>query len=407
MTSASSESIAGTEPAGETKAKPKAKKAYVVLALVVVAAAAIYLVVQMLTRGRENTDDAQVEADVVPIAARVGGAVLKVHAQDNQLVKKGELLLEIDPRDLTVKVSERQAELEAAKAQEAAAEAQMRVAEATTKGGLTAARAQLSGTATSVGSADAQIASARATVARAEAEATRAENDLARAESLRKDEAIPVAQLDTARANAAAARAAVAQARAQLSMSEEARRTAETRVSEARGHLEATQPVDAQLAIARANADLAHARRQSAESALEEAKLQLSYARIEAPADGVLSKLAVREGQLLQPGQQLVAVVPSATYVIANYKETQVGDMKKGQRVHVKVDAYPGRTFEGLVESTSPGTGARFSLLPPDNASGNFVKVVQRVPVKISWISLPTDVHLAAGMSCDVTVDTR
>ena len=407
MTTASPESVATPGAEREPKAKPKSKKAYMILAFVVAGAAALYGIVTLLTRGRENTDDAQVEADVVPISARVGGTVLKVLAQDNQVVKKGDVIIEIDPRDLSVKVAERQAELEAAKAQEQSAEAQVRVAEATTKGGLTAARAQLSGTTTSVGSAGAQVESARAAVTRAEAEATRAENDLARAESLRKDEAIPIAQLDTARANAAAARAAVAQARAQLSMAEETRRTAETRVSEARGHLEATEPVDAQLAIARANSDLAHARRQSAESALEEAKLNLSYTHIVAPTDGVLSKLAVREGQLLQPGQQMVALVPSGTYVIANFKETQVGDMKKGQRAHVKVDAYPGRSFEGMVESTSPGTGARFSLLPPDNASGNFVKVVQRVPVKIAWSNLPPDVHMAAGMSADVTVYTK
>ena len=109
----------------------------------------------------------------------------------------------------------------------------------------------------------------------------------------------------------------------------------------------------------------------------------------------------------MQAGQQVVSVVPSATYVVANFKETQVGTMRVGQRAEIRVDAYPGRTFEGKVDSTSPGTGARFSLLPPDNASGNFVKVVQRVPVKIAWVNVPADAKLAAGMSADVTVFTR
>jgi membrane fusion protein (multidrug efflux system) len=190
-------------------------------------------------------------------------------------------------------------------------------------------------------------------------------------------------------------------------VAEEARRTAQTRVSEAQGRVEQSAPVDAQLAAARANADLAHARVVSAEATLDEARLQLEHTRIVAPSDGTLSKLAAREGQLVQLGQQLVAVVPTATYVTANFKETQVGEMRRGQRAVIEIDAFPGRKLEGTVESTSPGTGARFSLLPPDNASGNFVKVVQRVPVKIAWSNLPSDVHVAAGMSCDVTVQTR
>jgi membrane fusion protein (multidrug efflux system) len=230
---------------------------------------------------------------------------------------------------------------------------------------------------------------------------------MGRADSLRKDEAIPQAQVDTARSNAQAAHAAVAQAQAQLAAAEDVRRTAQTHIAEAEGRVEQSAPVDAQFAVARANADLAHARSAAADAALALAKLELSYTRIEAPTAGMLSRLAVREGQLLQPAQQVVVVVPSATYVIANFKETQVGRMRPGQRAEVSVDAFPGRTFTGKVESTSPGTGARFSLLPPDNASGNFVKVVQRVPVKVTWVDVPADVTLAAGLSVDVTVFTR
>ncbi|MDP9152446.1 MAG: efflux RND transporter periplasmic adaptor subunit, partial [Myxococcota bacterium] len=137
------------------------------------------------------------------------------------------------------------------------------------------------------------------------------------------------------------------------------------------------------------------------------AELQLSYTRIAAPADGALSRLALHEGQLVQPGQQVVLLVPDATYVVANFKETQIGAMRPGQRAELALDAFPGRTFEGKVESWSPGTGARFSLLPPDNAAGNFVKVVQRVPVKIAWQEVPPDVRLTAGLSAEVTVFTR
>jgi membrane fusion protein, multidrug efflux system len=382
-------------------------KPYLILGAVVAVALVGYSAVSWLSRGKESTDDAQVDADVVAVSARVGGAVLKLHVTDNQQVHKGDLLVEIDPADLTAKEKQAQAELAAARAEAAAADAQVRIVVATSKGGLSAAQAQLSGTATSVASAGAQIEAAKAAVAHSQAEAARADTDLARAEALRKDEAVPQAQVDTARANAQAAHAAVAQATAQLASSEDMRRTAQTQIAEAKGRVEQSAPVDALLAVAQANADLAHARADAADASLAQTRLQLSYTRIEAPADGLLSRLAVHEGQLVQAGQQVVGIVPNTTYVVANFKETQVGNMRAGQRAEIAVDALPGRSFEGKVESTSPGTGARFSLLPADNASGNFVKVVQRLPVKIAWVNVPSDVKLAAGLSVDVTVLTQ
>jgi len=389
-------------PARRSRAKP-----YLVLAGVLALAAGVYALFAWMTRGRENTDDAQVEADVVTVSSRVAGSVLKVHVADNQLVRKGDLLVEIDPADLSAQKKQAEAELAAARAQADGADAQVRIVEATSRGGLSAARAQLSGSTQSVEGAGAQIEVAKAALARARAEAGRAETDFARAQTLRKDQAISQAELDTATTNAESARAAVALAQAQLAAATDMKRTAQTQIAEAQGRVEQSAPVDALLAVARANAQLAHARAEAAEAALALARSQLSYARVEAPTDGVLSRLAVRDGQLVQTGQQVVVVVPDRTYVLANFKETQVGPMRSGQKVDISVDAYPGRTFEGRVESTSPGTGARFSMLPPDNASGNFVKVVQRVPVKIAWVNVPPDVRLAAGMSADVTVSTR
>lgn len=391
-----------TAPAAKSRARP-----YLVLGAVVVLGLLVYGSVVWMTYGQENTDDAQVDADVVAVSARVGGTVLKVFVTDNQAVKKGAVLAEIDPADLAAKEKQAEAELAAARAQAQASDAQVAIVSATSKGGLSAAWAQLSGSTTSVARADADIASARAAVVRAKAQESLAETDLARAESLLKDQAIPKAQVDTARSNAAAANAAVAQAEAQFAAAEDMKRTAQTRITESQAHVEQSTPVDAQLAAAHANADLAHARAVAAEAALQLAKLQLSYTHIEAPTDGTVSRLAVHEGQLMQAGQQVVAVVPNTTYVVANFKETQVGSMQRGQLARISVDAYPGRTFDGRVESTSPGTGARFSLLPADNASGNFVKVVQRVPVKIVWENVPPDVKLAAGLSVNVTVITR
>jgi membrane fusion protein (multidrug efflux system) len=388
-------------------AKKSNARPYLILGVVLAVGLGGYVGFRALTAGKENTDDAQVDADVVPVAARVGGAVLKVAVADNQTVKKGDLLIDIDPRDLQAKVDQDEADVAAAKAQAAAADAQLDIVAATSKGGLSAARAALSGSSASVLSAGAQIDAAKAQVSRAEADAQRTQTDLARYEALRKDDAVPQATVDTARSANAAAQAALAQARANLQMQQEMKATAQTRVSESAARVEQSAPVDAQLTNAKAQAALAHARQASAEATLEIAKLQLSYAHIVAPADGVLSKIAVREGQLIQPGQQLVQVVPNATYIIANYKETQVGEMKLGQHVDIEVDAFPGRKLEGTVVSTSPATGSRFSLLPPDNASGNFVKVVQRVPVKIAWTNLPNDLHPSAGMSADVTVHTK
>ena len=392
----------------EAPAKKKSStRPYLILCAVIAIGIVGYLVFTAITRGKENTDDAQVDADVVPIAVRVGGQVMKVAVVDNQVVKKGDLLVEIDPRDLQAKSKQAEAELAAAKAQAQAADAQVAIVSSSAKGGLSAAKAALSGSAASVGGADAQIASAKANITKAQAEASRADLDLKRAEALRKDDAIPQAQLDTQRTNRDSANAALAAAQAQLQMYNEQKINAQTRVSESAARVEQSTPVDAQLDTAKANADLAHARVASAEAQLSFAQLQLSYTRIEAAADGVLSRIAVREGQLLQPGQQVVALVPTTTYIVANFKETQLGQMKAGQKVKIDIDAYPGRDLEGVVASTAPGTGARFSLLPPDNASGNFVKVVQRVPVKITWTNLPQDLHPSAGMSADVTVTTR
>jgi membrane fusion protein (multidrug efflux system) len=183
-----------------------------------------------------------------------------------------------------------------------------------------------------------------------------------------------------------------------------ARQAASAHVGEAHGQLEQRAPVDTQVAIARAAADVAHAHVTSAEAAVALAELTVGYTRVTAVRDGIVSRLAVREGQLVQPTQTLAMLVPTETYLVANFKETQIGRMHPGDRVDVHVDAFPGVVLQGRVESLSSGTGSRFSLLPPDNASGNFVRVVQRVPVRIAWSSLPSEVELRPGLSADVVV---
>jgi membrane fusion protein (multidrug efflux system) len=358
------------------------------------------------TRGQVTTDDAQIEADVVPIASRVGGPVMHVRVADNAFVHKGDVLVEIDSRDYAARVKQAEAELESAQAQAQAADAQATVSEAGAKGGFSSARAMVSTSSAQAGGADAQVAVAKAALARAEADARRTTLDLERQQTLVEAKAVSQKSYDDARAANEAAQAALEGARAQLSAAEEGRRMAQSRVAEAQGNLDQSAPIDAKIAAARANASLAHARVKSAEALLEQARLMLDYTRIIAPSDGQVSKLNIHEGQLMAAGQAVGELVPPETYVVANFKETQVGDMHPGQRVTVKIDAFDGEKLEAKVESLSGGTGARFSLLPADNASGNFVKVVQRIPVRIVWVKPPKDVVLRAGLSAEVTVHT-
>jgi membrane fusion protein (multidrug efflux system) len=359
----------------------------------------------LVTQGQESTDDAQVSADIVPVGTRVAGQVTLVHIQENQLVKKGDPIADIDDADYLAREKQAEAELATAEAQAQAADAQVQVIEATSRGGLVSAKAMVSGSSAGVTSAAAQADAARAALNRAQVDAKKAELDLNRAKELRQANAVPPQAVDNAQATYDSAQAAVAQARAQLALAEQSRNTALAQVSEAQGKLSQSAPVDAEIATAHAQADLAHARVDSSKAQLDLAKLQLSYTKIKAPADGIASKLSVHPGQLVSVGQPVVELVPTSTYVVANFKETQVGRMRVGQKAEIEIDAFPGRKLEGEVASLSGGTGASFSLLPADNATGNFVKVVQRVPVRIAWKSLPGDVPLRAGLSADVTVD--
>jgi membrane fusion protein (multidrug efflux system) len=400
---ASSAAATATSPGSEAKPRSRARP-FIILAIVAVLVLAAIVVYKLVTAGRESTDDAQVSADLVPIGTRVAGAIAHVRIGENQQVKRGELLVELDPADYQARVEQAEAELVTAQAQSAAAIAQVEIVEATSRGGFATARAALTGSAAGVGSADAQLAAAKAAHARAEAESHKADIDLARSKQLRDANAATQERLDAAQSAFDTARAGLAQADAQIALAEDARNAAQSRVGEARGRLSQSAPIAPQIASARAGADLASARVHSAQASLALARLQLGYTRVSAPIDGIASKLMVHEGQLVSSGQPLIALVPSATYVIANFKETQIGKMRLGQPADIEIDAFPGRTFSGKVQSLSGGTGASFSLLPADNATGNFVKVVQRVPVRVEWTNLPGDVPMRAGLSADVTV---
>jgi len=372
----------GREPAEETEGRvplpvhglrsalrrrPAARGALVALLLAALAAAGLFLYLHLA--GRESTDDAQLEGNIVPVAARVGGAVVAVRVVDNQQVEAGTTLVELDPADYKVAVARAEAELADAEAAARAAARNVPVVSGSTEGDAAAARALV---VAARQDADAQAARKR------EAEATfaRAASDLERAARLVKKDEISRQQYDAAVAAEAAARAAVDAARAAVAASAERVRQAEARERVADAERGQVDVVDARAAAALALVGQKRA-------ALEQAKLNLSYATIKAAVGGVVSKKSVQPGQVVAPGQPLLALVPlDDVWVVANFKENQLRRMRPGQRASVHVDAY-GRDYEGRVESVGGATAAKFSLLPPENATGNFVKVVQRVPVKI------------------------
>lgn len=403
----------------ETPAEPNPRELYdkqkeqagrrrlVVLGGVFALVAAVFGGYRVLTRHDVSTDDAAVDAEVVPVSAQVGGQIARVMVADNARVKQGDPLVVLDTVEIEARVRQAEGELAAAKAQADAADAQETVAEAAARGGLSTARAQVTTTRAQVGNAEAQITSAEAQLARARSDARKTEGDLDRARTLLAATALTQERFDALQAAYDAAHASVAAAEGQLAAAREARTMAQSRVVEAGGMLDSSAPIDAKIAAAQAAADLAHARVTTAQAALDLARLSLTRATIVAPRDGTVSKFSARAGQVLVQGQQIAFVVPDESYVVANFKETQVGDMKPGQAVDVEVDSYPGHTFAAVVESIAAGTGSRFSVLAPDNASGNFVKVVQRVPVRVRWSEPQADYVLRPGMSAEITVHTN
>ena len=396
--------LAQPKQAAEVESGAKRRlKPPVLIAMVAGAVLLGALIVVLLGLGKESTDDAQVDADVVPLALRVGGQVARVDAAENQHVKKGDPILELDDSDYQAKVVQAQAELDSARAQADAADAQAAVAVAGAHGGLSQAEANLSGTNRSVSNARAQVEQARATLISRQADLKLARTNVDRARSLLKDNAIPQQQADQYFATYDSAKAGVEAAQASVTAAEEQLLRTQAQVSEAEGRVVVTRPVDALIAAAQANAAYQHARVKGAEAALTLANLNLTWTRLLAPGDGVVSRITAYPGATLSTGQTVASFVPDKKYVVANFKETQVAKMHPGQRAEVSIDG-TGKTLSGKVESLSGGTGARFSLLPPDNASGNFVKITQRIPVRISLDSIPAGLALRAGQSVEATV---
>jgi membrane fusion protein (multidrug efflux system) len=356
--------------------------------------AAVALAFWIFFSGRESTDNAQIEGDIVPVSARVGGMVREVLVLENQPVEAGAVLVSIDPTDYEVAVRRAEAELADATAAAAAARTAVPITSKTTTSQLANARANLA-------AAGKEVEAARARLGEVRANHDRARTDLERYRRLVAKDEIPRQQFDAAVTAETAARSSVDEAEAALA-------AAESRVVQAEAQLRAAGTGPEQIEVSSSKAAAAEAAVRKMEAALEQARLNLSYTTVRAPVAGVAGKKGVQPGQVIQAGQPLIALVPlDRIWVVANFKENQLRRMRPGQSAAVYVDAY-GRRYKGHVDSIGGATAAKFSLLPPENATGNFVKVVQRVPVKIVLEKDQDPEHLLRpGMSVVPTVITR
>lgn len=372
---------------------------------------------------RETTDDAQIDGHINPTSARVGGTVTQVLVDDNQSVQAGDVLVELDPRDYQVALERAQADLANAQAAAAAARTGVPITTRTTGSNVSTsqakveeARAGLAAAQQEVEAARAQEKALQAQLAEAQAKYTLAARDLQRMQQLVAKDIISQQQYDAAVAAEKASHASVASAQAEAARSTQAVAVAGSRLVQARAQLSerqaelrAAETAPEQISVMRAHASAAEAQVMEAQAALDQARLNLQYTTVRAPVSGRVSKKTVERGQVVQPGQPLMAIIPlEDIWVTANFKETQLKNMRPGQAAIISVDAYGARKYKGHVDSLAAATGEKFSLLPPENATGNYVKVVQRVPVKIVF-EKGQDLHhqLRPGMSVVATVITR
>jgi membrane fusion protein (multidrug efflux system) len=392
---------------------------FIIIGVILVGAVVLYM---WRTSGRESTDDAQVDGHITQVSARVGGTVVKVHVKENQVVKAGEVLVELDRRDYEVAVERARAELADAQANASGAMTGIPLTRVSTATDVRSATGSVEEAQAGIGIADQQVEAARAQLVAAqarqrekEAAAVKSARDVERLKGLvAKDEIAQqqfdaaVASADSARAAADAATSDVAAAQAAIAVAEQRARQARGTAAQANAQLQASRTGPEQLRVTKARADVANARVQQFSAALAQAELNLQRTSITAPSDGIISRKSVEVGQVIQPGQPLFALVSQGdVWVTANFKETQLRHVQPGQRVTIDVDGL-GRELNGHVDSIAAATGAKFSLLPPENATGNYVKVVQRIPVKIVFEpGQDPDHRLRPGMSVVPTIYTK
>jgi membrane fusion protein, multidrug efflux system len=373
-------------PAKESRSKrstPHRKRILIISAAIVVAIAGGYFARNAFRY--EDTDDAQVEGHVMQLSTRINGQIKDVYVVEGQLVHAGDVLVAVDSEDY--KIAEMQARANLSDAQAAAASSHWKVpiTSVTVQSNLDSAKTAVLNAGAGVRASEQNYESAKAALVQAQANAAKSDADLQRATQLIAKEDISRLQYDQAVATATANRAAVVSAQAGVHAAEQAVQQAQGKLLQAKNDLQTAETAPQQISLTRANAQAADAQVWQREAQLAQAEMNLSYTVILSPVTGIVGKRSVEVGQNVSIGQELVDVVPlDDVWITANFKETQLAHMRPGQPVEVKVDAY-GRTWKGRVTNLGGGTGSIFSLLPPENATGNYVKVVQRVPVRIDF----------------------
>ena len=356
----------------------------------------------------ESTDDAEVDGHINSISTRISGHVIKLNIQDNQYVQAGTVLVEIDPADYQVAYQRAKADFDDAQAAAAAAGVNVPITSVNTTSQVSATEADVASSRAGIAAARQQYEAAKAQLAQAVANDVKAQNDLGRYKQLVDKQEISQQQYDQAVAASRASAAAVDAARATADAAQQQVTQAQGKLVQAEANLSSARTAPRQMEVTRSRAASALAEAQFKKAELDQAQLNLQYTKVTAPVAGVVSDRTVEVGQNVAPGQELMKVIPlNDVWITANFKETQLREMKVGQPVTVEVDA-SGRKYKGKVDSLAGASGARFSLLPPENATGNYVKVVQRIPVKI--VLDPgenNDQSLRPGMSVEPKVWIR
>jgi len=380
-----------TEPETDTEIAQPPSRRRGILIFVILAVVLIGLGVWWHSTYYEDTDDAQVNGHLIQVSTRVAGHVTKVYVEENQVVKRGDPIIDIDPRDFEVAVENAQAALDSSKAAATAARVNVPIIEVNTGSTLSSANTDLSGAQAGVSQAQQQLDAAKARVAQAEANNFKAQSDLARYKPLVEKDVISKQQFDAAVASANAAEAALADSKAGQKASEDGVNVARQRVAQAQASVKYAQTGPQQVQLQDARARQAEAQMMQAQAALDQAKLNLSYTHVVAPEAGIITRKSVEIDQNVAVGQNLMTLVSlEGLWVTANFKETQLKRMEAGQKVLIHVDS-TGREYDGKVTQIGGATGSVLSLFPPENATGNYVKVVQRVPVRIDFTDLASE----------------
>jgi len=395
----------------EDSPEKKSRRKLVVIAVVtlLVIGAALFYWHSTFT---EDTDDAQVDGDLYQVSSRIAGQVIKVYVEDNQEVKTGDLLAEIDPKDFQVALEQAQANLANAEAAAIQANVNVPITSITSTTSISTTSSDVQGTMAALAQAQKQVAAASARVDQAKANAIKTDLDVERYKPLVEKDVISKQQFDAAVAAAAANRANVLEAEASLIAQQEAVRQTQQKLIQSRSTaMEAAKNGPSQVKVQQARANAALADVKQAQARVDQAKLNLSYTKITAPTTGIVNKKNVNVGANLSVGQDLLTIIPLTNlWVTANFKETQLEHMREGQKVVIKVDALGGKQFHGVVRQIGGATGSRLSLFPPENATGNYVKVVQRIPVRIDFSNLDQengDHKLRPGYSVTPVVSVK